>query len=508
MREGPAGCFKFGRAFLLNIADAEKQGLNTSPNHREMKKQLLLLAFVALGLSAHGQNPGTLDLSFDPGTGAEGSWGIVWTTAIQPDGKVIIGGNFTYFDGTAMNCIARLNADGTLDGSFPNVGTGESSGVFTTAIQPDGKIIIGGAFISYDGTASNNIARLNADGTLDDSFTVGTGANDYVLTTSVQPDGKIIIGGDFTSYNGMARNGITRLNADGTLDGSFTVGTGANNTVRTTTVQPDGKIIIGGEFTHYDGTARSGIARLNSDGSLDGSFTVGTGADLIYASAIQPDGKILIGGEFWSYNGTPRDYIARLNADGTLDGSFPTGGWGASSAVRAIAVQPDGRIIIGGSFSYYNGTLRDKIARLNADGSVDGSFIVGTGANSSVNTIAIQPDGRIIFGGSFTYYDGTAINRIARLHGDVSVGVDGVPSSGFTIFPNPSSGLYILALGEASGTVQITVTDITGREVYTEQFTATGSTMHTIDLSGQANGVYSLRIRSAQGTSGMKLVKE
>jgi len=139
---------------------------------------------------------------------------------------------------------------------------------------------------------------------------------------------------------------------------------------------------------------------------------------------------------------------------------------------------------------------------------LDNYFNVGTGANNFVLTTAIQPDGKIIIGGHFTSYDGTTRNHIARLNGDVSVGMGFMASSEFTVFPNPSSGLYTLALGEASGTVHLTVTDITGREVLSERFTATGNATHTIDLSGRANGVYCLRIRTAQGTGGMRLVKE
>jgi len=217
-----------------------------------------------------------------------------------PDEKIIIGGSFSSYNGIARSKIARLNADGTLDGSF-SVGTGADYWIQTTAMQPDGKIIIGGYFTSYDGTAMNNIARLNADGSLDGSFTVGTGANNRVQTIAIQPDGRIIIGGYFTSYNGTARNRIARLNADGTLDGSFTVGTGASGVVKTTAVQSDGKIIIGGAFPSYDGTVVNRIARLNVDGTLDGSFTVGTGAnDDVNSITMQADGEIIIGGVFTS----------------------------------------------------------------------------------------------------------------------------------------------------------------------------------------------------------------
>jgi uncharacterized delta-60 repeat protein len=357
---------------------------------------------------------GTLDTTFNSGTGA--NYGI-YTTAIQSDGKIIIGGNFTSYNGTSKNRIARLNIDGTLDSTF-NPGTGANYGIYTTAIQSDGKIIIGGDFTSYNGTSKNRIARLNIDGTLDATFNPGTGANGGINKTVIQSDGKIIIVGEFTSYNATTRNRIARLNADGTLDASFNPGTGANVNINTTLIQSDGKIIIGGNFTNYNGTTRNKIARLNIDGTLDALFNLGSGANnYVLTTAIQSDGKIIIGGAFTTYNGTSKNHIARLNIDGTLDASFNFG-TGANDNVQTIAMQSDGKIIIGGAFTSYNGITRRAIARLNVDGTLDATFNHGAGADNNVNTIAIQSDGKIIIGGGFTSYNGTTKERLVRLNTD------------------------------------------------------------------------------------------
>ncbi|WP_040401415.1 HYR domain-containing protein, partial [Cecembia lonarensis] len=138
------------------------------------------------------------------------------------------------------------------------------SQILTTAIQSDGKLIIGGQFTLYNGVARNQIARLNPDGSLDTSFDPGTGATSFVFTTAIQADGKIIIGGIFTEYNGVARNFIARLNGDGSLDTDFNPGTGANSQILTTAIQSDGKLIIGGDFTSYDGVSRVRINRLQN----------------------------------------------------------------------------------------------------------------------------------------------------------------------------------------------------------------------------------------------------
>jgi uncharacterized delta-60 repeat protein len=377
-----------------------------------MKKILLLLVpfFIATQASAQA---GTNDDSFDPGAGAS-SW--VNTTAIQSDGKIIIGGIFTSYDSIGRNHIARLNTDGTLDTTF-NPGAGANSSVNAIAIQLDGKIIIGGFFTSYGGIGRNRIARLNTDGTLDSTFNPGTGADSTVFCISLQ-NGKIIIGGMFREYNGTNRNYIARLNADGMLDSTFIHGIGADNWIKTTVVQSNGEIIIGGDFTSYHGIVRNRIARLNVDGILDTAFNPGTGAnDLVNTTALQPNGKIIIGGYFTKYNGAYSSRIARLNTDGMLDTTFNTI-IGANNYVNTTVILPNGKIIIGGYFTKYYGTGRKGIARLNDDGTLDTTFNPGTGMNGSVVTAALQPNGKIIIGGNFTYYYDSATNRnrVARVN--------------------------------------------------------------------------------------------
>jgi uncharacterized delta-60 repeat protein len=373
---------------------------------------------------------GSLDSSFNPGTGASNS---VYSFALQPDGKVLTGGDFTSFDGTPRNRIARLNADGSLDATFNPV-PGANGTVQSLALQPDGKVLVGGAFTSYNGTPRKNIARLNADGSLDASFNPGIGADNRVISFSLQPDGKVLIGGSFTNYNGTPRPGIARLNADGSLDATFNLRATNNGSVESLALQPDGKVLIGGSYFIWGGTTSNRFERLNADGSLDASFNPGTGVNgIVRTLALQSDGKVLIGGDFSSYNGTPRNRIARLNADGSLDTTFNPGtGTGAASAVASIALQPDGKMLIGGAFRSYNGTSRNRIARLNADGSLDTTFNPGTGMPipSSVTSLALQPDGKVLIGGRFTAYNGTPRNNIARLNADGSLDTTFNPGTG------------------------------------------------------------------------------
>jgi uncharacterized delta-60 repeat protein len=184
--------------------------------------------------------------------------------AVQADGKIVMGGFFTSINGTERNCIARLNADGSLDSRF-DPGTGANDSIYSVAVQADGKIVLGGDFFTINGTTRNHIARLDADGSLDDTFDPGTGADDRVNSVSVQTDGKIVLGGEFYSINDTERYFIARLNTDGSLDATFDPGTGLNNTVYSVAAQANGKLILGGQFTSFYSTARNGIARLAND---------------------------------------------------------------------------------------------------------------------------------------------------------------------------------------------------------------------------------------------------
>ena len=238
----------------------------------------------------------------------------------------------------------------------------------------------------------------------------------------MQPDGKILIGGIFTSVLGVPRNNIARLNTDGTLDTPFDPN--ANNSVNTIAVQADGQILVGGAFTTLQPngatspTELNHIARLNHHrhAGLIRLFNPVFNPDAngfsvsVYAIAVQADGKILVGGEFTSIGGAPRIGIARLNATtGLADSLDPN----ANSYVRTIAVQPDGKILAGGYFTSIGGQTRNRIARLDATTGLADSF--NPNANSYVDSIAVQADGKILAGGNFTSIGGQTRNFIARL---------------------------------------------------------------------------------------------
>jgi uncharacterized delta-60 repeat protein len=361
---------------------------------------------------------GLLDTTFEnPVTGADSS---VFSVALQPDGRVLLGGNFTRVNAVPRSRVARMNSNGSLDPDFLNGLTGANNSILSMLVQPDNRIVAAGLFTTMNGVARGRVARLLTDGSIDDSFQNGmAGANNNINTAALQPDGKIVLGGWFTTFNGISRSRLARVGVDGTLDDTFQNGLpGANNNVNALAIQPDGKIIVAGLFTTVNGTNRNEIARVNADGSLDAQFLGNLpGANgPVNCVALQWDGKILLAGNFTTMNGVSRNRIARLNSDGSLDPSFGNGMAGANAVVYALIIQP-GKIVIGGSFTSVNGVARTRVARLNRDGSLDTTFQSGmTGADNDVRAIAPQVDDQLLLGGAFLYINGTGRSRIARLN--------------------------------------------------------------------------------------------
>jgi len=399
--------------------------------HSKLAMRIMMMTIpVLLSTSAFCQS-GSIDPTFNPldlGPTVAGANGIVRAMALQSDGKIIIAGDFTFFRGTTRNKIARVNSDGTLDATFDPAG-GANDIIKTVALQADGKIVIGGIFTNFNGTTRNRLARLNADGTLDTSFDPGAGANGTIDKGVIQPDGKIVIVGNFTSYGGTSRNYISRVNVTGTIDLTFNPGAGANSTINTVSLQTDGKLVIGGSFTSYSGTPRPYLARVNPDGTLDplfSPFTPGIGPNnAVYATALQSDGKIIIGGDFTTYSGINTGKIARLLTDGSLDTSFNSS-TGANGAVNSVFIQSDGKIVMGGSFTMYNGLSRAAVARINTNGTND-TFNSGTTTQGTAHAVLSLPSGKILLAGDFA----TIGYKFMRLNTDGThdaffVGIGGV----------------------------------------------------------------------------------
>lgn len=461
---------------------------------------------------------GTLDTTFDAGTGFNG---IVRCIALQADGKILVGGEFTQYNGVARMRLARLEADGTLDTSFDPAALFDNT-VRAIAVQPDGKVLVGGAFsntdvrrmarLNMDGTRDltfpyftsfsygtvhsidllqdgrimiggslpgGNIRRLNADGSGDVTFLPGTGSSGTITDIELLPNERCILVGTFDSYNGNAAQGVARLNGDGSFDPGFHSGAGFYNVgakavARQSTgrllfigalqydrlrcqalmatsadgirdiafnhisgfdnepscvaVEADGDILVGGSQI-FNGVIRRGLARLTPAGDLDPSLDPGDGPGYTAFSwgnvnAIAPlaDGRILVGGTFWAWDSVPVNHVARLLSNGSLDPTFNTG-TGPNAPIKKLLVQPDGKLILLGSFDSYDGVARYKIARIEADGALDASFdatntFTSSSGTGQLNTMELQPDGKLLVGGFFDSVQGQPRNNIVRLNPD------------------------------------------------------------------------------------------
>jgi len=374
---------------------------------------------VTLGLQTNtvvtivdNETPGSVDYEFNVGQGPDAP---VRSVGVQPDRKIVFGGDFAKVNDVFLSRIARVHEDGYLD-SFFNPGAGASAAVLAIAVQPDSRLLVGGNFTQFNGVPANRILRLNADGTADAGFRPGAGADGAVRAIAVAPDGKVVLGGDFNTVAGQGRSGVALLAVDGTLDAAFNPN--ASGGVLALAAQPDGKILVGGGFTTIAGAQRQRLARLNPDGTLDASFNTDTGPDgPVQAIAVDGLGRILIGGSFNVFNGVDRKRVARLNPDGSLDTAFDPGS-GANDVVLGLGVQPDGKVIVGGAFTNFADNARNRLVRLNPNGTIDTGFDIGSGANGIIRALAVQPDTAIVIGGDFTQFKGLPRRYLARIHGD------------------------------------------------------------------------------------------
>ncbi len=237
-------------------------------------------------------------------------------------------------------------------------------GVTRISVQADGKLLVGGIFTGgvlgiNDPVLKPGLARLNTDGTHDPTFNAGTGLDGGISCIVQQPDGKLLLGGSFTTYNGNSSKGIVRLNLDGSFDPTFNVGGGAAGSVQEIALQSDGKLLLSGTFITFNGSTAVRIVRLMSNGSVDPSFNTGTSFDgAVRAIAVQADGKILVGGDFTHYQGTQRNYLARLSSTGVLDPFYNdnTLVTGPGGPLADIAVGNAGSAFISFNSNEFNGT--------------------------------------------------------------------------------------------------------------------------------------------------------
>jgi uncharacterized delta-60 repeat protein len=448
--------------------------------------------------------PGTFDPEFNPFFVNN----TVNRVLALPDGRVLAAGWFSLIQDASFKVytnrgITQFTATGGVDTNFLTDGGGitapSAARVEDVARQPDGKLVIVGNFTAVTGTSRNNIARLNADGRLDASFNPGTGANDIINAVVVQPDGKILIGGDFTTFNGTAREYVARLNSDGSLDTSFVGPDFADLggwSVLSLALQPDRKLLIGGVF-YFSGGAnfKGGICRVTTNGTLDATFNgvaqgahvLGDPSTLAPITRIVPqiDGKILVAGQFTAFNNTARSGIARLTNTGALDTFAPT----TDGDCSAILIQPDGKILLGGTFTTVNGAAAQNFARVTSAGASDSTFAASSGPSTPVYDFALQPDGRILFGGAYGNFQGhngplwRFFSGIPALPGTIQWSSDL-----FTGIEGTNATLTVTRVGGTAGPLSVNFATVSGTATNAD-FTGTNGTLSWLDGDATARTI-------------------
>ncbi|MCB2378697.1 T9SS type A sorting domain-containing protein [Hymenobacter sp. BT635] len=413
-------------------------------------------------------NPdGTVAADFNAGTGTTA---IIRSIAVQPDGKFLLCGSFATFNGVKSPGLVRLNANGSVDQAFSTAlgngflvnGTGPSSQMGAVVVQPDGRILVGGTFSNYQGTGRAGLVRLQADGTLDTSFNpvlltsasfpyptiyalaldprtnnivvrgsraalnsrdfvrlLPSGQLDNTFTSAIFPgcsssenetlvvdnQGRITYQSCFAGTGAVGGNDyLFRMLPSGQLDTQFAVQRQLDGRIISLRALADGNILVGGEFQRYGTLRNVCLLRLNNQAQASATFRpVITQPGTINSLKVQPDGKVLAGGNFWLANGQSVGNLARFTADGTLDATFR--GTGANGEITKVLVQPDGRIVVGGSFTTVDDRACALVGRLLPDGAADASFTTTVGVGSSLSSdpvlaLAQLPDGSLLVGGN------------------------------------------------------------------------------------------------------------
>ena len=365
--------------------------------------------------------PGTLDLDYLPDEKALGS---VNTLTVLSDGKLLVDGTYKLANGYT-NQLIRLNSDGSFDSTFKLdsefVRDRRDVSDRSMLVQPDGRILISDYPVNWQATP-RYLARFEPDGALDPSFNPGPGLVGRLpqQVLAVQPDGKIIIEAFANSTN--LGSALVRLNQDGSPDDSFNKNTPNYSILVTFASLADGKMLIFG-FVPSSGVTGTEprFDRLNSDGTVDNTFRpnlMPLCCIYIYAIAPQTDGRIVVSGPFSSFDGHPRDGLVRLNMDGSVDESFNPD-LPPNPRIHLISLQPDGNIVItvnNVENAFLPAASPTQVIWLDRNGKQQSEYAAQF--DWQVNALAVLPDSKVILGGSFTNVNGVPRPKLARLLGE------------------------------------------------------------------------------------------
>lgn len=358
---------------------------------------------------------GLIDNTFQSGTGFNG---IVRSVVVDVNDNIIVGGDFTSYNGTPAWKILKLKSNGEIDTTFNNMGVGFDGNVYTIKEDANNKIIIGGDFYIYNTDSVTRIVRLNSNGTIDTTFNAGNGANFKVKAITIQNNNKVVLGGDFTSFDGEVKRKIARLNSNGSLDSTFNhasdINGGFNGNVNALDIFND-KIIVGGDFTKYDNINVNQIVVLNQDGSRDTTFSPVLFMNSVNTLQVLENNKIVFAGNPYVNGSVPYPNIIMIDSTGSEDISFNNGN-GFNNNVYVVIKDSNNKLMVGGQFlKYFNNVDKKYIVRLKSNGYPDSQFKTVHGFDKAVHAVELHQNNGILVGGEFTSYNGELVNQLALL---------------------------------------------------------------------------------------------
>ena len=482
-----------------------------------MKKKILFVALIMQTVMF--SQDGTLDTTFSTFISLKGP---VQTITLQPDGKIFVGSQGSVGWTTGMY---RLDSNGFTDATFNlGAGFGSNSQVNSIVIKADGKIHVGGRFNQYNGTNVNNIVRLESNGILDPVFDPNKGFSNKVNSIALLSP-YLLVGGSFSTYytpSVTTANRIYKVQSTNSYPGMFNVSpaVGFNQEVKKIVFQGSNKFLVGGTFTSYNGFNQNYIVKIDGgNGNTDTSFNTASAQiqppcsgclGEINSIVIQSDGKILVGGDFKHSGGVKSNGLIRLNTDGSIDNSFDTSLiFQENTNIDAIALQPDGKILIGG-FLAFNTTNVKSMCRLNSDGSLDGSFNVSlqtyqpigsTYILGSVNSIQLQADGKVLVGGDFDKCNGVGRAYFVRLNNPSLSTIDFTKTK-ISLYPNPVKDILNISLAENISIENYEIYDLIGKNVISKT-----TTENFINVSELSNGIYVIKVITSEGVMTNKFIK-
>ena len=489
--------------------------------------RLLCAALLPVGAAAQGP---TLDPSFAP-TSAVGSWQparpVIYALAQQPDGKILVAGDLSQVNGVAVNGVCRLLPTGQVDASFASLSL-NGGGVLALAVQADGRIVIGGAFASVGGQPRFGLARLLPDGSLNAGFVPPLGRTPSFSTlvnkVAIQPGYGILVFGDLavTGQGPQVTGRVARFDEatgawDATFPPSFSLFVATE-----VLVQPTGHLVFAGDIRRI-GTDFYNVWGTLPDGTPDPAFVP-------YRAAVFPAGLVCdpSTGNIYLTRGIARQNLdyepVRLLPNGVRDPSFSTAGafvpgppqvgGGRQGQINSLAVQPNGRLLLGGLIPAAAGGFTGSF-RLLPSGALDPSYRAANGPVGGpgtfplgVSQVLVQPNGALLFAGDFTQAGGAARSCLARLL-DPNVlsarASTNDETDELTAWPVPARAVLHLRLPAGRPARQLMLLDALGR-VVRRQDVPTGQTAPTLPTAGLLPGAYLLHVSFATGPPAFRRV--